>query len=76
MVLFTPQQPYGEQYIRGTLAYQENNFDLTLTHMEKSLKLFYDEYENCRFLCESPFDQGWFPDFVSSIASELCPWMM
>lgn len=66
-------QPYGQEYIKGTLAYQENNFDMTITYMEKSLKLFYEEYEKCRFLCENPFDQGWFPDFVSSIASEWCP---
>lgn len=64
-------KPYGEEYIRGTLAYQDNNFDLTITHMEKSLELFYEEYKNCRFLCESPFDQGWFPDFVSSIANHF-----
>ncbi|MPC27313.1 Prolyl 3-hydroxylase 1 [Portunus trituberculatus] len=50
------------------MAYKENNFDLTITHMERSLKMFLDEYQNCRYLCESPFDQGWFPDFVSSVA--------
>ena len=25
--------------------------------------------ENCRLSCEKPFDQGWYPDFISSTAS-------
>ena len=63
-------QPYGQEYVKATIAYKDNNFDLTITHMERSLKMFLEEYQNCRFMCENPFDQGWFPDFVSSVASE------
>ena len=36
---------------------------------EEALSSFFIELENCRLLCEKSFDQGWFPDFVSSIAS-------
>lgn len=64
-------KPYAQEYVKATVAYKENNFDLTITHMEHSLKMFLEEYQNCRYMCESPFDQGWFPDFVSSVANHF-----
>lgn len=64
-------KPYGQEYVKATVAYGNNDFDLTITHMEKSLELFLQEYQNCRYLCESPFDQGWYPDFVSSVANHF-----
>ena len=36
---------------------------------EITLKKYLEELESCRLSCEKPFDQGWFPDFVSSVAS-------
>ncbi|KAG0728003.1 Prolyl 3-hydroxylase 1 [Chionoecetes opilio] len=64
-------KPYGQEYFKATLAYQDNNFGLTITLMEKSLRLFLEEYQTCRFLCENPFDQGWYPDFISSVANHF-----
>lgn len=63
-------QEYGKEYILGTLAYEKEDYKATITHMEKSLPLYYEAYEDCRFLCENPFNQGWFPDFISSVASK------
>lgn len=65
-----PLQEYGKEYILGVVAYNDNDYKATVNHMEKSLIAFYDAYEDCRTLCDNPFDQGWHPDFLSSIASE------
>lgn len=70
MFLLTLQE-YGKEYILATLAYEKANYKATITHMEKSLALYYEAYEDCRFLCENPFNQGWFPDFISSVASKI-----
>ena len=37
---------------------------------EDTLKAYLEEMENCRLSCEKPFDQGWYPDFISSTASK------
>lgn len=37
--------------------------------MEDSLENYLQSEEECRANCEGPFDQGWFPDFIPSIAS-------
>ncbi|KAK8744335.1 hypothetical protein OTU49_000752, partial [Cherax quadricarinatus] len=62
-------QEYGKEYILGNVAYNNEDYKATITHMEKSLSLFYEAYSACRHLCENPFDQGWFPDFISSLAN-------
>ena len=37
--------------------------------MEEAIDKYMKTEEECRFDCEKPFDQGWYPDFVSSVAS-------
>ena len=49
--------------------YQNEHYKEAIEHMEEALNLYWKEYDQCRHLCESPFDQGWFPDFVSSVSS-------
>ncbi|KAG7176311.1 Cartilage-associated protein-like [Homarus americanus] len=61
-------QEYGKEYIKGNVAYNNGDYKATVAHMEKSLALFYDAFEVCHHLCDNPFDQGWFPDFIASLA--------
>nr|XP_045620540.1 prolyl 3-hydroxylase 1-like isoform X2 [Procambarus clarkii] len=68
-VLNLELQEYGKEFIKGNVAYNNGDYKTTIIHMEKSLALFYDAMEDCRHLCENPFDQGWFPDFISSLAN-------
>ncbi|XP_071546845.1 prolyl 3-hydroxylase 1-like isoform X2 [Panulirus ornatus] len=68
-VLNLELKEYGKEYILGNSAYNKADYEETITHMEKSLSLFYKAYEECRYLCEKPFDQGWYPDFISSVAN-------
>lgn len=60
---------YGKLYIQGNTAYNNNNYEETIHYMEESVDAYYNADDDCRRLCENPFDQGWFPDFVSSIAN-------
>ncbi|XP_042238725.1 prolyl 3-hydroxylase 1-like isoform X2 [Homarus americanus] len=62
-------QEYGKEYIKGNVAYNNGDYKATVAHMEKSLALFYDAFEVCHHLCDNPFDQGWFPDFIASLAN-------
>lgn len=62
-------KPYVEFYIRGMETYGKKDFDRTTTYMELSVVEYLTSEEECRALCEGPFDQGWFPDFISSISS-------
>ena len=62
-------KPYVEFYIRGSEAYGKQDFERSANYMELSLDEYLQADSECRALCEGPFDQGWFPDFISSIAS-------
>ena len=39
--------------------------------MEEALKLYLQEENICRVGCEKPFNMGWYPDFVSSVANHF-----
>ncbi|KAK7067091.1 procollagen-proline 3-dioxygenase activity protein [Halocaridina rubra] len=60
---------YGRLYIQGNTAYNNNDYAGTINLMEESLREYYRADDDCRKLCEKPFDQGWFPDFISSVAN-------
>ena len=62
-------KPYVNLYIRGSEAYNKKDYDRTTNYMELSLVEYLQAEEECRAQCEGPFDQGWFPDFISSISS-------
>ena len=63
-------QSYTNVFYEGKEAYNNGDWKNAIKNFENVLKLFYESFENCRILCDKPFDQGWFPDFVSSIASK------
>jgi hypothetical protein len=66
----TPSQKYVSLYIHGSEAYQQEDYKSVINYIEESLEDYLRSEEECRAYCEGPFDQGWFPDFVSSIASK------
>ena len=37
--------------------------------MENAIKTYLSSEEECRLLCEKPFDMGWYPDFIASVSS-------
>ena len=41
-----------------------------IQYFETAIQAFLKSLDRCRLSCEKPFDQGWFPDFVSSVASK------
>jgi hypothetical protein len=57
-------------FLAGTKHYRESQWTKVIDSMEAALEAALEAEENCRFACEKPFDMGWFPDFVSSVASE------
>ncbi|KAF2357680.1 hypothetical protein FHG87_011564 [Trinorchestia longiramus] len=59
-------QEYAREYVRGDHAHSAEDFTRSVEHMEAALALYWRALEDCRLMCEEPFDQGWFPDFVSS----------
>jgi len=55
----------------GKESYENENWEVSALQFEEALSSFFIELENCRLLCEKSFDQGWFPDFTSSIANHF-----
>lgn len=58
---------------QGTEAYHDQKYSEVIKLFEASLKDLLNAEEDCRAYCEGPFDQGWLPDFVSSVASRYWP---
>jgi len=56
-------------YSAGVKAYRAMQWPAVIQRMEKAVLSYLDDEERCRFACEKPFDMGWHPDFVSSVAS-------
>lgn len=65
------EKRFVSRYVEGIMAYdKEDDWTKAINLLETSLQLYLDEEEQCRAFCENGFDQGWFPDFISSTASE------
>nr|XP_033341230.1 prolyl 3-hydroxylase 2-like isoform X1 [Megalopta genalis] len=63
--------PYVSIYFKGVLAYEKENYAEAAVLFENSLASYLQAEEECRFYCEGPFDQGWHPEFTSSIANHF-----
>ena len=57
-------------FLEGTESYRNEDWKETVELMEKALEYYTIAEDNCRFACEKPFDMGWFPDFITSVASK------
>ncbi|KAF5293323.1 hypothetical protein FQR65_LT10988 [Abscondita terminalis] len=56
-------------YIHGIDAYEKKDWKAVENNMEESLISYLQAEEECRALCEGPFDQGWYPDLIPAIAN-------
>ncbi|XP_029178230.1 prolyl 3-hydroxylase 1-like [Nylanderia fulva] len=65
------EAPFVQIYIRGVKAYENENYVEAVAEFESSLESYMEFEENCRNYCEGPFDQGWYPEFTSSIANHF-----
>ncbi|CAB3369515.1 Hypothetical predicted protein [Cloeon dipterum] len=62
---------YVSLYIHGVDLYGKENYEAAVQHMEESLADYLQNERECRAYCEKPFDQGWYPEFVPSIANHF-----
>lgn len=62
--------PFVQKYVRGVQAYEDENYETAVIEFENSLESYMESEEQCRIYCEGPFDQGWYPEFTSSITSK------
>ncbi|XP_018399168.1 PREDICTED: prolyl 3-hydroxylase 2-like [Cyphomyrmex costatus] len=63
--------PFVQKYTRGVKAYEDEYYEEAVIEFENSLELYIESEEECRLYCEGPFDQGWYPEFTSSIANHF-----
>lgn len=63
--------PFIQMYVRGVKAYENENYAEAVGEFESSLKSYMESEEECRIYCEGPFDQGWYPEFTSSVANHF-----
>ncbi|XP_024880411.1 prolyl 3-hydroxylase 2-like isoform X2 [Temnothorax curvispinosus] len=63
--------PFVRKYFRGIQAYEDENYAEAVAEFESSLESYIESEEECRIYCEGPFDQGWYPEFTSSIANHF-----
>lgn len=63
-------QEYGSEYLKGTEAYNNEDYAKTIEHMEKSLELYYKTDQECRRLCENSIEQKILEDFVMTVANQ------
>ena len=55
--------------MEGVKEYDKKNWKLVIGSMENAIKTYLSSEEECRLLCEKPFDMGWYPDFIASVSS-------
>ena len=55
-------------YNRGAEAYNSEDWDGTIKHMEAALVEYIEEYERCELLCEGRYDHEAFPELYNAIA--------
>jgi len=58
-------------YREARTLYTAGNWVRSAEKMEQALQLYLQEETLCRVGCEKPFNMGWYPDFVSSVANHF-----
>jgi len=69
LILLILFQPHANSFVSGDLSYTSGQWSDTVRYFEKALLEYFEAEENCRLDCEKPFEMGWYPDFVTSVAS-------
>lgn len=70
-VINLESSPYLQMYFKGVTAYEDEDYKEAAGFFESSLRSYLGSEEECRFYCEGPFDQGWLPEFTSSVANHF-----
>ena len=68
--LILKHQLHTKSFKAGVEFYSEESWQESVEAFEQAVANFIEADEECRMDCEKPFDMGWFPDFVTSVASE------
>lgn len=63
-------QRFSTYYQDGVDKYEQKQWKESIELLEIAMDTWLQEHDKCRAFCESEFDQGWFPDFTASVASE------
>ncbi|XP_063981064.1 cartilage-associated protein-like isoform X2 [Diachasmimorpha longicaudata] len=63
--------PFLKYYMKAVKAYEEKFYEDAVENFEKSLELYMKSEDECRLYCEGSFEQGWYPEFTSSIANHF-----
>ena len=58
-------------YNRGAEAYNSEDWEGTIKHMEAALVEYIEEYERCELLCEGRYDHEAFPELYNAIAGKV-----
>lgn len=56
---------------KGREHYVREEWKSAIEEMEMAVQKLVLAEEMCRHACEKPFDMGWFPDFVTSVANHF-----
>ncbi|GAB1602337.1 prolyl 3-hydroxylase 1-like isoform X2 [Argonauta hians] len=62
------RRPYQSAFIKGQEKQREEQWEEGVKHMEEAIREFIKEEEECRILCEGPYDHEGFPDFINAIS--------
>ena len=62
-------------YNRGAEAYNSEDWEGTIKHMESALVEYIEEYERCELLCEGRYDHEAFPELYNAIAGNSSGWI-
>lgn len=71
VAIFYSSKEYEGHFATGVERYQREDWAGAAEAMEAAAAGYLSAEEDCRTACERPFDMGWHPDFVTSIASEF-----
>ena len=63
-------------YGRGAEAYNSEDWEGTIKHMEAAIVEYIEEYERCELLCEGRYDHEAFPELYNSIAGNCLTFMI
>ncbi|XP_067655021.1 prolyl 3-hydroxylase 2-like [Haliotis asinina] len=61
-------KPYKEAYVRGLMAYNNDDWEGVRTNMELAITEFYLEEERCRAECEDIYESARPQEFVNAVA--------
>ncbi|TRY71031.1 hypothetical protein TCAL_08913 [Tigriopus californicus] len=62
---------YTKYFMDAAQYYRDESWQQVIDNMEQVIPKYLESEEDCRFDCEKPFDMGWFPDFITSVANHF-----